>query len=82
MEEKDVYHFNFSYEIPFDFTGIAKLQSGHIIFFKKGKYHNVNGPAVINKHYSYEQWYINNRLFTSKESFNKAIGMTRRVKRN
>jgi|JI10StandDraft_1071094.scaffolds.fasta_scaffold1407532_1 hypothetical protein len=50
---------NFTSSIPKNFTGIAEYPSGTKVWYKEGKYHREDGPA-IEWIYGSEEWYLKN----------------------
>ena len=48
-------------EIPTDFTGIVEYPNGSKLWYRNGKYHRVDGPAVENADGT-KQWWLNDKL--------------------
>lgn len=57
--------------VPENFTGVARTQSGNYFWFKNGKRHREDGPAVIWKEGDVG-WRLDGRIVSEIEVFERA----------
>jgi hypothetical protein len=67
-------------DIPSGFTGIAESPYGTKRWYKNGKLHREDGPAIEWYDGLRKEWYLNDKYYTSQADYFEALTPEQRLK--